>query len=296
MLYYTSTSDFPIPSSGENQHSTRENSSTGRQLLRNSGNTLTQKVTQKWPALLLFFVMLMGSQFASAQCITAYDPVSKVKTDCVGEFTYLKVNFTPQMTNPTITWQYSSNAGGTWQAVSSSPIAHTINNDFAEASTRLNLSATTAMMDNYLFRVVFSGSCVQTSDAFLLDLNGPVSITQHPASATICETTLSQIFEAQAIDPGAQGGSVEYRWQYFGNSTWNFIPNTVVGWNTTTLQLTNAASFGPLPDQVSKSGAGLESLPALFSTRILLPFKLIKNLLWMPDLYPPPFARTGFSI
>ncbi|MCB0650066.1 MAG: hypothetical protein KDC85_02180 [Saprospiraceae bacterium] len=245
MLYYTSTSDFPIPSSGENQHSTRENSSTGRQLLRNSGNTLTQKVTQKWPALLLFFVMLMGSQFASAQCITAYDPVSKVKTDCVGEFTYLKVNFTPQMTNPTITWQYSSNAGGTWQAVSSSPIAHTINNDFAEASTRLNLSATTAMMDNYLFRVVFSGSCVQTSDAFLLDLNGPVSITQHPASATICETTLSQIFEAQAIDPGAQGGSVEYRWQYFGNSTWNFIPNTVVGWNTTTLQLTNAASFWP---------------------------------------------------
>lgn len=245
MLYYTSTSDFPIPSSGENQHLSRENNSSDRQLLRNAGSTMTQKVTQKWPALLLFFVMLMGSQFASAQCITAYDPVSKVKTDCVGEFTFLKVNFTPQMTNPTITWQYSSNAGGTWQAVSSSPIAHTINNDFAEASTRLNLSATTAMMDNYLFRVVFSGSCVQTSDFFLLDLNGPVSITQHPASATICETTTDQIFEAQAIDPGAQGGSVEYRWQYFANSTWNFVPNTVVGWNATTLQLTNAASFWP---------------------------------------------------
>ncbi|KAA3631015.1 MAG: hypothetical protein DWQ02_17020, partial [Bacteroidetes bacterium] len=244
MLYYTSTSNFPEPSGGENRNPSRKYNSSGRQFLRNSGNEEAWRAVKKWPGFLMLALFMLGSHFASAQCITDYDPSSLVKTDCVGEFTFLKVDFTPQPSNPTITWEYSPNAGGTWLPVSSSPISHNINNNFAEASTRLNLLSPDVMMDGYLFRVVFSGSCVETSSVFTLDLNGPIVIVDHPNSQTICETASSAMFDVTASAGGA-GGTVEYRWQYWNGSSWSFMPNSVTGWNTDEVTISDSDSFWP---------------------------------------------------
>ncbi len=239
MLYYTSTSSFPEPSGRENQNPSRE-SIPGRQFLGDTGNTKTRRLLNKWPGFLMLFLFMLGSQIASAQCITSTSDLNV--TECVGEFTFFTVNFSPQATNPDITWQYSTNGGSSWSEIASPPFSFNVFNNFSTAFTRLTISSLSQSFNGYKFRVVLEGSCEQTSSVFTLNMVGPLIIdaNDEPEDLTVCETATSAVFSTVATSGGA--GTVEYRWQYLNGGTWTFVPNTVLGYSSNVLTLTPAAT------------------------------------------------------
>jgi C1A family cysteine protease len=91
-------------------------------------------------------------------------------------------------TTPTYQWQYSTNAGGTWNNVpNSSPYSGVTTNN-------LSINPTSASMSGYQYRCMIGGTCSTTwyTNWVTLTVNSdciPVSIVMHPLNQTITPGT-----------------------------------------------------------------------------------------------------------
>ncbi|RYE20674.1 MAG: T9SS type A sorting domain-containing protein, partial [Sphingobacteriales bacterium] len=134
-------------------------------------------------------------------------------------------------TAPTYQWQVSTNGGTTWA-----------NATGASATTAtLSLTGLTAAMSGYQYRVVLSGTCTAAfnSNVATLTVNSPVSITDNPDDAKICEG------DNTSFTVAATGSTITYQWQVRKNGG-GFLDVTngapYAGATTATLSITNATT------------------------------------------------------
>ena len=92
--------------------------------------------------------------------------------------------------------------------------------------------------------IVTDRGCQETFGVFTLHVNGPVTFSTQPIDQEVCSTATMATFTGVAQNAGA-GGTPTYQWQYYNGTSWVNVPNTVAGYNGTSLFLTNAASFWP---------------------------------------------------
>ncbi|MBK7433387.1 MAG: DUF11 domain-containing protein [Chitinophagaceae bacterium] len=107
--------------------------------------------------------------------------------------------------DPTLTyqWQESTNGGGTWNNVTNGGI-------YSGATTvTLNLTGVTAGMNNYQYRCVVTNTCppAATSNAAVLTVTAPPTISAHPANTSACATSTA-VFNVTAAGTG-----LTYQWQ-----------------------------------------------------------------------------------
>lgn len=135
----------------------------------------------------------------------------------------------------TYQWQLSTaGIGGPWTNINNGGV-------YSGATTAsLTLTGVTVGMNDYLYRVTVSGTCIPsaTSNNAALKVNTPISISTQPNAITnVCATGSASFTVAAA------GTTPAYQWQESTNSgtTWANINNGGVygGATTTTLTLTN---------------------------------------------------------
>jgi hypothetical protein len=116
-------------------------------------------------------------------------------------------------------WQESTNGGTTWTNIPNGGI-------YSGATTiSLTLTGVTAIMNNYKYRCVVTGTCVPltvNSNAVTLFLNTPVNITSQPVASVICANT-NTLFSVSAT-----GTALTYQWQVSTNGGVSFT-NVVNG-------------------------------------------------------------------
>jgi len=151
-------------------------------------------------------------------------------TSCVGT----GASFTVAATGPALTyqWQESTNGGGTWTNITNGGI-------YSGATTvTLSISAVTAVMNNYQYRCIVTGSCppAATSNAAILTVNTAPAVTTQPVNVTVCVTT------STSFSIAANGAGLTYQWQEStnGGGTWTNITNGGIysGATTSTVTLT----------------------------------------------------------
>jgi hypothetical protein len=130
-------------------------------------------------------------------------------------------------TNPTYNWQVSTDGGSTWNSIVP-----------AVTTPSLSLTAVTAAMNNNQYRCVISGTCTTTginSNAAVLTINTPASITSQPVNATACVTTNA------SFSVTAGGSGLSYNWQVStdGGASWGSLAPAVT---TATLTLSGVTS------------------------------------------------------
>jgi hypothetical protein len=138
------------------------------------------------------------------------------------------ITFTVAATGPGITyqWQVSTDGGANY------------NNIGGATTTSYTINGVTAGMNNNRYRCVMNAVCspTATSNAAVLTVASSVSITQHPADVTICETTNTSFTTA------GSGTGITYQWQVStdGGSNYNNVTNGGVysGATAATLNLT----------------------------------------------------------
>jgi hypothetical protein len=147
-------------------------------------------------------------------------------TICAGSNNTFSVTATG--TNLTYQWQLSSGGGPFGDIVGATSSSYTV-------------TAATVGMNGNQYRVNISGSCTPgvTSTAATLTVVSPTTVTQQPASVTICEPgTTSASFTS-----GGSGTGVIYQWQVStnGGGSWSNVTNGGVysGATTATLTLSN---------------------------------------------------------
>ena len=140
---------------------------------------------------------------------------------CIGNNATFSV--TVSGAGPTYNWQVSTDGGVTW-------------NDVVPAVTTATLTITgvTAGMNNNQYHCVVGGSCSAgtiTSNAGILTVNTPASITSQPANTTVCAGSNA------TFSVTASGSGLSYNWQVSTDNgvTWN---NVVPAVTTSTLTLT----------------------------------------------------------
>lgn len=131
--------------------------------------------------------------------------------------------------NITYQWQISTDGGTTW-----TNIAGANNNN-------LTLNNVTAAMNNNQYRCVVSGTCgTVNSNAAVLLVYSPATITTQPANVAACVGTNATFTVA------ATGTSVSYQWQLStdGGTTYNNLSNnaTYNNVNTATLSITGVTA------------------------------------------------------
>lgn len=154
-------------------------------------------------------------------------------------------------TTPAYQWQVSTDGGNTWTDISGA------------TNSSLTVTGVTAAMSNNRYRVKISNTCPSnaTSDAAILTVNEPASISAQPTDATICAGGNT------SFSVTAAGTNVGYQWQVStdGGTTWT----DVSGATSATLSLTNvAASFNNNRYRVllsSCSATALNSAAALLT-------------------------------
>ncbi|MFZ1528235.1 MAG: M36 family metallopeptidase [Ferruginibacter sp.] len=145
---------------------------------------------------------------------------------CAGE----NVTFTVATTGSVFsyTWQLSTNGGSTWTDIT--PVVN---------SPSLTLTAVTAGMNNYQYRVIVAGGCpfaqATSSPATLTINSSSASITSQPAAVTACTGSNANFTVA------ASGTGLTYNWQVStdGGTTWNNVSPAVT---TATLTLTSVTA------------------------------------------------------
>jgi hypothetical protein len=131
-------------------------------------------------------------------------------------------------------WQVSSDGGVTYTDI-------TNGTPYSTATTAtLNISQV-AGLHNYRYRVkIWTPSCDTVySNAALLQVEGPITVTTHPSNITICDTEDNASFTAAANNAGAVG-TLMYQWQVNTGSGWVDVSNGALYSNvtTTTVNLT----------------------------------------------------------
>ncbi|MCB0696127.1 MAG: T9SS type A sorting domain-containing protein, partial [Chitinophagaceae bacterium] len=114
----------------------------------------------------------------------------------------------------TYQWEASFNSGVNWSIIN--------NGGFYSGATTstLTVSNVTAVLDNYQYRCIVSGTCSPpaTSNAATLTVNTPPTITTQPVNADGCPAS------TVTFTCAATGGGINYQWQEFVTS-WNNITN-----------------------------------------------------------------------
>ncbi len=140
---------------------------------------------------------------------------------CSGNNATLTVAAGPTLGN-TYQWQVSTDNGVTYTNVVNAGVYS------GATSPSLVITGATVAMNNYLYRVLVTGSCAPavTSNAITLSVNIPAVITTQPVNTSVCvsgglastTTTFSVV---------ATGGGLTYQWQVStdGGTTWTNITN-----------------------------------------------------------------------
>ncbi len=161
-------------------------------------------------------------------------------TICAGSNTTFTASATNAGAVGTLSYKWQVNSGSGWADLSDgAPYSGT-------STTTLSLTAPSVALDNNLYRMkAFTGTCdtVYTSTA-LLDIQGPLTITTHPADVSRCANT-EAFFFYQYTNPGA--GTVTFQWQQSldGGTSWNNLSNATVYNNT------NGTSLGTTGDTLA---------------------------------------------
>jgi len=155
-------------------------------------------------------------------------------TICAGQNTSYSV--AANGTALTYQWQVSTDNGTTWANITNGGV-------YSGATTNtLNITAATVAMNTYRYRAVISGTCTPAvnSNAAIITVYTPASITTPPANATICATGTT------SFTVTAAGTTPTYQWQEStnGGTTWTNITNGGIysGATTATLTLTGVTA------------------------------------------------------
>ncbi len=136
----------------------------------------------------------------------------------------------------TYQWQLSTDGGATYSNLTNTGVYT------GTTTATISITGALASMNTYRYRCVISGTCspAATSNAAILTVYTPISITTAPANATICATGTT------SFSVVAAGTSPTYQWQEStnGGTTWNNISNAGIysGATTTTLTLTGVTT------------------------------------------------------
>ena len=135
--------------------------------------------------------------------INTYTPSGKAATRCAGQ----SQTFTIEVTgDPAPNFQWQVDDGTDFVDIA------------GEENATLNLTGITAAMDGNQYQcIVTAGECSLISDAFTLNVDGPITINTQPSSVTdICITQESADF---TIDASTGSGTLTYQWQSSPNGT-----------------------------------------------------------------------------
>ena len=121
-------------------------------------------------------------------------------------------------------WQYSSDAGGSWNNVpSSSPYSTSTGTYSTFTSYTLSISTLNSTMNGYLYRCSATGTCPATSSSATLTVYSLPVITAQPTNVTTCNTNSSN----QTFTVGATGSNLSYSWQSSTDGTnWTNLSNS----------------------------------------------------------------------
>ncbi len=162
---------------------------------------------------------------STAATLTVNTPVSigtqpTASTLCSGGNTGFTVAATGTSLN--YQWQLSTTGcPGVWTNIANGGA-------YAGATTNaLDITATTAAMNGYAYRVVITGACnTVTSNCTLLTVNSPVTISSQPVSSAIC------LPGTTSFSITAAGTATTYQWQLSTDGGANYA--NIAGANTTT--------------------------------------------------------------
>ncbi len=154
-------------------------------------------------------------------------------TSCLGT----TVNFSAAGTGTALAyqWQLSTDGGANYNNLSNGAPYSGVN------TTTLTITSITAVMNNYRYRCVLSGTCTPAvnSGAATLNVVSPVNVTVPPTNRTVC-ATLNTNFSVTATSTE----TITYQWQVSTDGGVNYtnVPNTGVytGATTPTLTITGA--------------------------------------------------------
>ncbi len=154
-------------------------------------------------------------------------------TSCLGS----TVNFSATGTGTALAyqWQVSIDGGANYNNLSNGAPYSGVN------TATLTITSITAVMNNYRYRCVLSGTCTPAvnSGAATLNVVNPVNVTVQPTNKTVC-ATLNTNFSVTATSTE----TITYQWQVSTDGGVNYtnVPNTGVytGATTPTLTITGA--------------------------------------------------------
>lgn len=154
-------------------------------------------------------------------------------TVCVGGNATFTAGVSPAVSTTTYQWQISTDGGASW--------TNLVNNATYSGVTTasLTVSAVTAGMNGYRYRLVVNGQCPPspvTSASATLQVNQPPSVTAHPANVTVC-TGRTATFTAAGT---TAVGTIAYQWQQSvdGGITWANIAGATSASYSVTATLT----------------------------------------------------------
>jgi hypothetical protein len=139
-------------------------------------------------------------------------------------------SFTVGGTGTALTYQWEVNDGTGWANVPAAAPYSGVN------AATLNITAATAGMNGYQYRVIVSGTCApsQTSSAAFLNVNFPPIITIEPAATTVTCANAPADISVVAI-----GANLAYQWQVDNGTGWANVnnPTLYTGVNSATLHI-----------------------------------------------------------
>ncbi|MBS1586438.1 MAG: T9SS type A sorting domain-containing protein [Bacteroidetes bacterium] len=139
-------------------------------------------------------------------------------------------SFSVGATGTALTYQWEVNDGTGWANVPAAAPYSGVN------SATLNITAATAGMNGYQYRVIVSGTCApsQTSGAAFLNVNFPPIITIEPSATTVTCANAPADISVVAI-----GANLAYQWQVNNGTGWANInnPTLYTGVNSATLHI-----------------------------------------------------------
>jgi hypothetical protein len=184
------------------------------------------------------------------------------QTVCAGA----NVTFSPVVTNAgagTVLYQWERNTGSGFADIS------------GETSASLSLTAVTAAMNGYQYRVkARTAGCAEiTSNAATLTVEGGLSFTAQPASAGICAGANATFTATVANASGS--GTITYQWEYNDGSGWQNAVNGAVGSGGATFSgatsntLTVTAASSDLSGYEFRLNAMTGACPAITTTAMV---------------------------
>lgn len=143
-------------------------------------------------------------------------------------------------------WQYSDNGGTSWTNISLSGgvFSHTASGPVNSGTDTLKISNVGSMY-NFRFRAVaISPLCDSVfSNQARLSIEGPLSVTSHPAGDNVLCSGQGTLFSAEIANPGIPGSTI-YRWQFSkdGGSSWTDLSNSTPynGTGTDAMSISNS--------------------------------------------------------